>query len=73
MNSDDFFALEDLNPKEKWVVIGGGYIGVELAQILTGFGISVDLIIRGKPLKFIDDDIMDIWASSTGEHLKVST
>ena len=29
MNSDDFFEMEEL--PEKMVVIGGGYIGVELA------------------------------------------
>lgn len=32
MNSDDFFEMEEL-PKTM-VVIGGGYIGIELAQIL---------------------------------------
>ena len=32
MNSDDFFTMTEL--PEKMVVVGGGYIGVELAQIL---------------------------------------
>ena len=32
MNSDDFFDMEEL--PETMVVIGGGYIGIELAQIL---------------------------------------
>lgn len=32
MSSDDFFAMDEL--PESVAVIGGGYIGVELAQIL---------------------------------------
>ena len=36
MNSNDFFAMDKI-PKTV-TVIGGGYIGVELAQILQGLG-----------------------------------
>lgn len=58
MNSDDFFAMEEL--PEKMVVIGGGYIGVELAQILQALGVKVTLLVRTTPLKFVDKDIIEI-------------
>lgn len=51
ITSDDFFYMEDL-PK-RVLVVGGGYIAVELAGILNGFGSDVtlsyrrDLFLRG--------------------------
>jgi len=58
MDSDDFFALETL--PEKVVVIGGGYIGVELAQIWVALGVKVTLVVRSIILRFIDRDIIDV-------------
>lgn len=46
--SDDFFHLPAL-PKRS-VVLGGGYIAVELASILHGLGSVVTLVCRGKSL-----------------------
>ncbi|MFJ9533051.1 glutathione-disulfide reductase [Herbaspirillum sp. NPDC101396] len=46
--SDDFFHLTAL-PKRS-VVLGGGYIAVELASILNGLGSEVTLVYRGKHL-----------------------
>ncbi|AKZ62717.1 glutathione reductase [Herbaspirillum hiltneri N3] len=46
--SDDFFHLTAL-PKRS-VVLGGGYIAVELASILNGLGSDVTLVYRGKHL-----------------------
>ncbi|MFT4623235.1 MAG: glutathione reductase (NADPH) [Myxococcota bacterium] len=43
--SDDMFSLPRL-PK-RMVVAGGGYIAVEFASILHGFGVEVDLVYRG--------------------------
>ncbi|KAJ1640365.1 hypothetical protein T492DRAFT_855050, partial [Pavlovales sp. CCMP2436] len=38
------------------VVIGGGYIAVELAGVLQALGTEVTLIVRGvRPLKNFDD------------------
>jgi len=37
MTSDDIFAMEKL-PKSM-IVIGGGYIGTEMANIMSAFGI----------------------------------
>jgi len=38
MNSDDLFALEEL--PESMIVLGGGYIGVEMAQIMQALGVK---------------------------------
>lgn len=46
--SDDFFHLNAL-PKRA-VVLGGGYIAVELASILNGLGSEVTLVYRGQHL-----------------------
>lgn len=46
--SDDFFHLDALPLRS--VVLGGGYIAVELASILNGLGSEVTLVYRGKHL-----------------------
>ncbi|MQL56275.1 dihydrolipoyl dehydrogenase family protein [Acidianus ambivalens] len=38
------------------VVIGGGYAGVEIAQIYARLGSEVTLITRGKIMKYLDED-----------------
>jgi glutathione reductase (NADPH) len=55
MSSDGFFSMEEL--PESCVVIGGGYIGIELAQILQAFGCKTTLVVRSKMLRFLDEDI----------------
>lgn len=56
IDSNGFFAL-DHQPKSVGVV-GGGYIGVELAGVLHALGTKTELIIRAaKPLTHIDDFI----------------
>lgn len=57
MNSDDFFAMEEL-PK-RMVLIGGGYIGLELAQIMHALGVEVTLVVRSVLLRFCDTEIVD--------------
>lgn len=49
--------MEDL-PKSM-IFVGGGYIGVELAQIMAGFGVETTLVVRSQVLKQIDRDIVD--------------
>ena len=66
INSDDFFAMEEL--PEKMVVIGGGYIGVELAQILAAFGVKVTLVVRSIILRFVDRDIIDCLMENMTKH-----
>jgi glutathione reductase (NADPH) len=54
--SDDMFALPHLPPTA--LVIGGGYIAVEFAHILSGLGVRVELMYRGPLfLRGFDDDI----------------
>lgn len=54
--SDRFFAL-DAQPRSA-VVIGAGYIGVELACALKGLGVETTLVTRGDlPLRGFDQDL----------------
>jgi glutathione reductase (NADPH) len=55
INSDGFFDLEE-QPK-KVAVLGGGYIGVELAGIFCGLGSDVTVVIR-KNMVLTGFDIM---------------
>ncbi|SCW03629.1 LAFE_0G14686g1_1 [Lachancea fermentati] len=48
IDSDGFFALEK-QPK-KVVVVGAGYIGVELAGVFHGLGSETHMVIRGETL-----------------------
>lgn len=48
ISSNEIFLLEDL-PK-KLVIVGGGYIAVEFAWIMHGFGVDVTLLYRGAEL-----------------------
>lgn len=58
IDSDGFFALTT-QPK-KALVIGAGYIAVEIAGVLHALGTDTHLLIRGeKPLRSFDSDIID--------------
>jgi glutathione reductase (NADPH) len=58
ISSDGFFDLEAL-PK-KAVVVGAGYIAVELAGVLNGLGVEVHLVIRKhKAIRTFDECISD--------------
>lgn len=58
ITSDAFFSLPEMPASV--VVVGGGYIAVELAGILHGFGVKTVLLHRGnKILKNFDSDISD--------------
>lgn len=46
--SDDFFALRQR--PQNVVIVGGGYIAVELAGLLCALGTAVTLLVRGKRL-----------------------
>ena len=49
VTTDDFFKLPSM--PEKVLVLGGGYIGLEIASILTGFGVETHLYHRSKFVK----------------------
>ncbi len=55
IDSDGFFRLDELPPRVG--VIGGGYIGVELAGVLRTLGASVELITSGGLLSRFDSAI----------------
>ncbi len=56
IRSDDVFHLERL--PERLIVVGGGYIAVELAGVFAGLGVEVTQIYRGPLfLRGFDDDI----------------
>ncbi len=59
MTSDGFFELQDL--PEKVAVIGGGYIGVELAGVLRGLGSEVSLVaLEARALELFDPMVGDV-------------
>ncbi len=56
LTSDGFFALHE--QPDHVVLVGGGYIAVELASILRGLGSRVTVVIRRElPLAGFDEDI----------------
>ena len=62
VDSDGFFEFETL-PKS-CVIVGGGYIGVELAGVLNGLGCKVTMVVRGEKLlgnfdEMISDQLLE--------------
>jgi glutathione reductase (NADPH) len=58
ISSDGFFEMEEL-PKVA-IVVGAGYIAVELAGVLNSLGTEVHLVVRkGKALREFDPMISD--------------
>jgi glutathione reductase (NADPH) len=57
ITSDD--ALENLRERpDRLVVIGGGYVAVEIACIFHGLGVETSLLVRREqPLRWLDPDI----------------
>ncbi|PBK87526.1 glutathione-disulfide reductase [Armillaria gallica] len=59
ITSDGFFELE--NQPKRVLVVGGGYIGVELAGMLNGLGSDVRVVIRGQRiLRGFETDVVDV-------------
>lgn len=59
IDSDGVFDLTDL-PK-RLAVVGGGYIGVEIAGVFNSLGAQTHLILRQqKPLRDFDEDIVAV-------------
>jgi len=62
ISSDGFFEMEELPTKA--VVVGAGYIAVELAGVLNGLGVDTHLVVRKhKALRTFDEDISDFLDS----------
>jgi glutathione reductase (NADPH) len=61
LTSNDLFALDEL--PASICIVGGGYIAVEFAGILHGFGVEVSIAHRGKKLlRGFDEDVRDVIA-----------
>jgi glutathione reductase (NADPH) len=58
MTSDDIFKLEEL-PKSM-VVLGGGYIGVEMTGIMTALGVKTSLVSLGRLLGLVDEEVVPV-------------
>ncbi|MFZ5896648.1 MAG: glutathione-disulfide reductase [Myxococcota bacterium] len=71
ISSDDWFRLDAL--PQRLLVVGGGYIGVELAGIAHALGAEVALTFRGEaPLARFDDLLRDTLSEEmrrSGVHL----
>ena len=58
ITSDEFFELDE-TPR-KALIVGGGYIGVEIAGVLNAHGTDTTIMVRrDKPLMDFDNDISD--------------
>ena len=58
ISSDGFFLLEEMPASA--LVVGAGYIAVEMAGILHALGCKTELAVRGeKPLRAFDDLMSD--------------
>ena len=62
MNSDDVFTMEQL-PKSV-TVLGGGYIGIEMAQIMQAFGVETTILARNKFLNHVDQELIEVLLES---------
>jgi mycothione reductase len=61
--SDDVFALESL--PRSITIVGGGYIGCELASFFAGVGVATTLCVRDdKLLAEVDHEIRDVFTSA---------
>lgn len=69
--SDGFFALEK-QPKSV-VVVGAGYIGVELAGVFQSLGTDTSLVIRGETvLRSFDEIIQNSITNHYTDHLAIN-
>lgn len=75
VTSDDMFDLPEF--PQKLVVVGGGYIGCEMASIFHGLGAQTSLIYRGEQiLRGFDDEVRDFTAEElrkSGLDVRVQT
>lgn len=71
--SDDVFALTQ--PPRRVVVVGGGYVAVEMASLLAALGGEVELLVRGRRLlDGFDEGIGEALATAMrGRGIVVST
>ena len=50
------------------VIIGGGYIGTEMAGIMASFGVKTTLLVRDMLLARVDQEIVDVLIENMKKH-----
>lgn len=50
------------------VIIGGGYIGTEMAGIMSSFGVKVTLLVKDILLARVDQEIVDQLIENMKKH-----
>jgi len=67
ISSDGFFDLDDLPTKA--VIVGAGYIAVELAGVLQALGTDTSLVLRKeKAMRYLDDMLSDTLDEEMSRH-----
>lgn len=67
ITSDDFFELKE-QPRSV-VIVGGGYVAVELAGVLCALESEVTLVLRGqRPLRAFESTVADALLDEMGEN-----
>ncbi len=61
-------ALRNTRLPERLLVIGAGYIAVELGYAYGAFGVQVDFIVRSRFLRGQDDDVVAEFERKFSEH-----
>ncbi len=70
--SDTIMRIDDL--PEHLVIIGGGYIGVEMAHVFASFGVRVSVVARGPLLvRHLDDEIASRFTALARDQWDVRT
>lgn len=66
-------ALRTTELPKKLIVIGGGYIAVELGHYFGGLGSEVHMMARSKLLKNVDAEVRDEFEAGFSKHYNVHT
>lgn len=65
ITSDDIFSLK--REPGKTLVVGAGYIGVECAGFLNGFGYDATVMVRSVVLREFDQQMAELVSGAAGE------
>ncbi len=64
-------ALQNTKQPKKLIVIGGGYIGVELGHFYAGLGTDVQFLVRGRMVNREDSEVIDEFEKTFSKRHKV--
>lgn len=66
ITSDDLFSLKE--PPGKTLIVGAGYIGLECAGFLNGFGFESSVMVRSVPLRGFDQQMARLITQDMENH-----